>query len=181
MPIGRIKPPPGSGFQHHLLQATCYILGCIKTRAAPSPTCLDRQGGTRKGMRPVRQRKVARSPPNLEGFLWANLSSKAGRNRATKSRAADRHPHGSEPATSAARAHGTREGAAVHRGVHRERKEGGPVRGTLRLSKPDDLMYREGLKSYSPHWAHQCLPSKPAPPKVPEEEPARDDDAPPRQ
>jgi hypothetical protein len=55
------------------------------------------------------------------------------------------------------------------------------VRGTLRLSKPDDLMYREGLKSYSPHWAHQCLPSKPAPPKVPEEEPARDDDAPPRQ
>jgi hypothetical protein len=73
-------------------------------------------------------------------------------------------------------AHGTREGAAVHREVHRERKEGGPVMGTLRLSKPDDLMYREGPQSYSPHWARQFV--KPAAPKPPETEPPKDDDAP---
>ena len=48
--------------------------------------------------------------------------------------------------------------------------------GTLRLSKPDDLMYREGPQSYSPHWARQFV--KPAAPKPPETEPPKDDDAP---
>jgi hypothetical protein len=60
--------------QQDLLQAMCYSFDCIKTRAAPSPTCLDRQGGTREGMRPLRQRKVARSPPRIkpmEGFFMS--------------------------------------------------------------------------------------------------------------
>jgi hypothetical protein len=51
----------------------------------------------------------------------------------------------------------------------------------FRDAEPDDPMYREGPQSYAPHWTRPFLPSKPAPPKVLEEEPARDNDAPPRQ
>ena len=45
-----------------------------------------------------------------------------------------------------------------------------------RLSTPDDEMYREGPRSYNPHWTHSV--AKPAPTKVPEPEPPKDDDAP---
>jgi hypothetical protein len=45
-----------------------------------------------------------------------------------------------------------------------------------RLSTPDDEMYREGPRSYNPHWTRSV--AKPAPTKVPEPEPPKNDGAP---